>query len=236
MSSVSSFPNNIHRGIKLFFLATIFALVVGIIAVVVALREANNAFVSGIVSYKTLKVISTISTVLSYCVMALQFVGVNQAARDERYFQKASTALIITIVCTVISEFVELGLIGLVGSIASICATLFIIKGIMNAALRLRNLQMYSEGKALRTTVLVITFAPIGMVLLLAIAVALKSASLVGVLGICFVVAAVAVSIWQLVYMGKAVKMTDPLNVPQEEESIWNPLDRPKSPFDDDNF
>ena len=54
MSSVSSFPHNIHRGIKLFFLATIFSLVVGIIAVVVALREANNAFVSGIVSYRTL--------------------------------------------------------------------------------------------------------------------------------------------------------------------------------------
>ena len=71
MSSASSFPHNIHRGIKLFFLATIFSLVVGIIAVVVALREANNAFVSGIVSYKTLKAISTISSVLSYCVMVL---------------------------------------------------------------------------------------------------------------------------------------------------------------------
>lgn len=237
MSLVSSFPNNIHRGIKLFFLATIFSLVVGIIAVVVVLWEANNAFVTGIVSYKTLEAISTISSVLSYCVMVLQIVGVNIAAQDERYFlQKARTALIVTVACTVLSEFVDSILIELVCRIASICATLFIIKGIMNAALRLRNLQMYSEGKALRTTVLVVTFAPIGMVLLVTIAVAFKSASLVGVLGICFLVAAVAVSIWQLVYMGKAVKMTDPLNVPQEEEEPWSPLDRPSAPFNDNNF
>lgn len=236
MSLVSSFPHNIHRGIKLFFLATIFSLVVGIIAVVVALREANNAFVTGIVSYKTLKAISTMSSVLSYCVMVLQIVGVNIAARDERYFQKARTALIIALVCTVICEFAKVGLISLVGSIASLCAELFIIKGIMSAALRLKNLRMHSEGKALYTTVLVVTFAPIGMVLLVAIAIALKSASLVGVLSICFLVAAVAVSIWQLVYMGKAVKMTNPLNVPQEEEEPWSPLDRPSAPFNDKSF
>lgn len=233
MSSASSFPHNIHRGIKLFFLATIFSLVVGIIAVVVALREANNAFVSGIVSYRTLKAITAISSVLNYCVMVLQIVGVNIAALDERYFQKARTALIIALVCTVICEFAKVGLISLVGSIASLCGSLFIIKGIMNAALRLKNLWMHSEGKALYTTVLVVTFAPIGLVIL---ALVIQSASLLGVLMICFLVAAVAASIWQLVYMGKAVKMTNPLNVPQEEESIWNPLDRPKSPFDDDNF
>lgn len=230
MSSVSSFPHNIHRGIKLFFLATIFSLAVGIIAVVVALREANNAFVSGIVSYRTLKAITAISSVLNYCVMVLQIVGVNIAALDERYFQKARTALIIALVCTVICEFAKVGLISLVGSIASLCGSLFIIKGIMNAALRLKNLQMHSEGKALYTTVLVVTFAPIGLLILALVT------PLVGVLLICCLVAAVAASIWQLVYMGKAVKMTNPLNVPQEEESIWNPLDRPKSPFDDDNF
>ena len=235
MSSISCFPVNIHKGIKIFFLACIFALVVGIIAVVVALWEANVAAVTGMVSFKTLKTICTVSKVLSYCVMALQLIGVNLASRDEPYFHKASIAQLIAIAFTVLSEFVHQRPVESARSIASLCVTVFIIKGMMNTALRLKNVKMYSEGKALFVAVLVVTFAPTGLLLLAAVTAALKSVALIGLLVICFLTAAVVVSIWQLVYMGKAIKMTDPDHV-QVEEEPWNQPEQPNFSFSDNNF
>ena len=235
MNSDSGFPYSIHKGVKLFFIASMISLAVGIVAVLLFLWDAHSSFITDLLSPETLDAILVASTVLGFCILALQFIGVSLAAREEQYFRKARTALIISIVCSVISQFREIRLVELAGDIASLCASLFIIKGITNAALRLRNDSMYNEGRALFRAVLIVTFAPIGLGFLVGIiAVATSSSSLFIALMVIVLVAAVVVGIWELMYMGKAVRMTNPANLRLEEDP-WNRVEQSGTPFDN-NF
>lgn len=98
---------------------------------------------------------------LSIAVFVLELMGVNRAARDVEIFSSARTALIVSIVLSLICAFLPEGsvlrrLLELVGSVCSLIVAVCIIKGLIELARIYRRDDLIAAGQKLLRLVVIL--------------------------------------------------------------------------------
>ena len=167
------FPNALN-GVKKIYTAEILMLIAAILGIVTAIaaitgvlaaEAASQLGSSGLAGAAGGTLIgaglfAVAAAVLSLIGFIMNIVGVTRAARDEERFKSALTAIIIGIVCSVLSGFFQSGWVSVVVSnvseICEILATYFILSGIIHLAEQLGDREMASRGTALRKLILII--------------------------------------------------------------------------------
>lgn len=219
------FPNA-YQGVKRLF----FAEILGIITTLVSLMFVMIA--SGIKTFRGLLVFASILTPLllglSFVTFVIRFLALGRAAQDEESFATAQIANLISFGLTLLNQFVvKTPILSLVASIASICTIMFILSGIMNLALRLRDADTYDRGKFLKRLIWFLILSPF-VLLLLAYLLKTSSAAaiLVLVFALVYIVALIAEAVLYVCYLLKAKKM---LHYARLEE--WDPMGGVSSVF-----
>lgn len=157
------YPNALSgiRALRTAKLISVWLIVITVVMLVAAAvgREASVGIIA---------ILGLIVLVLGIVGLVMELVGVSRAAKDHSIFRSARTAIIIEIICSVISAFLDsksfpAKLLDLVESVCSLCATILIVKGIIALAESLHRGDMADRGQKLIRIILTVVI--LGLIL-----------------------------------------------------------------------
>lgn len=167
------FPNALD-GVKKIYTAEILMLIAAILGIVGAVAAIAGAAAASAASQAGAEgmlgaaggaiigagVFAIAAGVLSIIGFIMNIVGVTRGARDEGQFKSAQIAIIVGIICSVISVFFQSGLLSAIVKVATdiceILATYFIVSGIIHLAEQLGDQAMASRGLTIRKLILIV--------------------------------------------------------------------------------
>ena len=214
-----NYPANAHRGLKLIFLACIVSLVSALLSVFIALIPLLN-----------LRVSTEMRQILVYAPLGftvvcslLELIGAGRASKDDEYFGRALTQLVLALVFSILKKVLETpsellsNICGLISGFAGLFAVLDIIKGIMRVSDVLGWRDMQRQGRGLYKLTVVLSCCIIALPILTVLAAALvrSSRTLHAIAGfftmamIVFLIADVVQVVWYMVYLHKGIKITN---------------------------
>ena len=158
-------------------------------------------------------VVAIIAAILLIASAIISFLGINNASKDEPEFKNAVTAVIVTIVLSVISGFlpdslkVVSALIDTVNTCLSVYISYTVVKGICNLAAQLNNAEMVERGN--RVITYIIVAALLGAIADFVQTVWIKDpkANLNVILGAVILIFGLVKGVAYIIYLSKAKKM-----------------------------
>lgn len=151
-----------------------------------------------------------IAILLVIPVLVLMTVGVFQARRDEPLFQKARLAILVSLGLTVLafgvgSKSPLYKVLDLLGDAANLLCVLYILKGILSLAHRLKDAAVKSAGERLYGLILIA--GSVGILLNILLAVLPAEGVFPLILTVLVLILAVLESVLLFLYFGRAVRM-----------------------------
>lgn len=245
------FPNA-YQGVKRLFFSEILGIITASVSLLYGLSLVVLFFFSSALGhYEITRSIPAIKNILSVVQSGLivftaliRLLALGRAAQNEESFGKAQIANLICLLFAVLSRFIEVYVLGInvlefAALLAWICATLYILSGIINLALRVRDAGTYDRGQLLKRMIWALIFSPFLFVLLAVIA-KKSSSPILGIililLALAFVVTLLVEFIMRICYLKRAENMLRCAKIEAYDpmggvSSVFRPVDPDANPW-----